>query len=177
MLMLDTQACGSEPFVAIRDLDQVISYRLDNENLRCTGVDPEPWVTTLAGALGSVILESEEATSRLRATAKRLASSHWFVLPSDQPIVVKPYIEDSPAGPSEVRKVLWQDESIYVTEDSIATYFDELAEELTKAFDNEEVSNAIRALLIPTFEDTFGSMIPSGRGCKKKAYPVGLGRS
>jgi hypothetical protein len=136
------EVCDQPPFSSLKDLADVIDYRVTETQANLPASVEKPWLTELASGLTRIKLADDEQTERVRSVAGRLLRTIW------QPFValgVRPHIEGTPAGQAHSPDVLWQDEILYVRDQKLVKVFAHLAAELARPFDVREITDAIKA--------------------------------
>lgn len=129
-----------EPFSALPALAGCIEDRFPRPPLLLGEHQELPWLVTIGSELCRIELESEPETNRVRALARRLASTRWQ---RARELSIVPYLDGTPIGPSRPADVLWQDHVLYVTDLASAKLAKRVPEEIAKAFGRAEIKAAL----------------------------------
>jgi hypothetical protein len=147
--MLSLEAAQFPPFAFIPNLGDVVEFRV-TRFVPCSNTGgPKEWLPALALGLCRVKLSSDEETHRIRSIAQRLHQTEWNTFAH---LDVTPYVEGAPAGEPFTPKVLWQDAKLYVASQSTVRLYKELADELARPFNDNQIANAIAACIDRTPE-------------------------
>jgi len=142
--MLPEAIYQQPPFGVLRDLMEIVEFRVTDIRAEATA-DSKPWLAGLGGGLCRVRFNDEERMQRVRSAGQRLAETVWrrFSL-----LEVTPYVDAAPAGVPCFPRVLWRDETLYVTSGvSLAKLHRDLADELSRPFGDRSVADAITACI------------------------------
>ncbi|MBE0541976.1 MAG: hypothetical protein IH623_11360 [Verrucomicrobia bacterium] len=147
--MVSVEIAQLPPFVAIRNLGEVVEFRVTRfvESPRTGG--SREWLTVLAEGLCRSKFSNDEETHRVRTVAQWLHQTVWSTFAH---LDVTPYVEGAPAGEPFTPKVLWQDAKLYVAGQSTVRLYKDLADELARPFDHKQVADAVAACIDRTPE-------------------------
>jgi hypothetical protein len=136
-LMLPTETCDTPPFNVLKDLSQLISYK---PKFADKGIaETKEWIKALGNGLKRIKREDADETSRIRANAERLFNTTWQSVKS---IESQPYIGDEIVGESIKLKVLWNNDSLFVTE-NWRKFVKDITKALFKPFEDKDITEAI----------------------------------
>jgi hypothetical protein len=141
--MLGDEIAGLEPFAALRNLAESVTFQVTG----CEGNDPAPtpeWLEELASGLCRVRVGSEDETQRIRIVAQRLRRSHWQRFTR---IEVTPYVDGDPAGELNAPSSFWSGDQLYAANLPIARLHKDLADELSRPFAHNAIATAIGACI------------------------------
>ncbi|KXB97413.1 MAG: hypothetical protein AA908_07060 [Chlorobi bacterium NICIL-2] len=142
--MLPAELVQDLSFAGIRELDDVIEFRITRGPTGSEGITPQ-WLLTMCSYLRRVTFSDGETTQRVRSTALRLKQSRIIFFKSGE-LEVMPYIDGTPAGTPTKPTVLWDGERIYIGA-KVSECFEELAEELAKPFNEPSIGKAFHACI------------------------------
>ena len=137
---LSSETCHSNPFSTLPTIGEVIEERFRGQS-GLLSAQEKPWVTTLGEGLRRVVLEDADLTERVRGLADRLAQTRWQVAAG---LESEPYIGGTPAGTPRPIEVLWRDYILYVQRGSPAKMAKLVPQEIARAFNSQDVSDAIK---------------------------------
>ncbi|GIW42732.1 MAG: hypothetical protein KatS3mg077_0014 [Candidatus Binatia bacterium] len=143
--MLSAELCDAPPFHSLPDLSDVIVYRVTQWPTRRARQIEQPWLKTLARVLMRVKVDDAAQTRHVREVAARLARSSWYPFEEPPALRVTPYIEGTPAGQAYEPEVFWHDTTIFFRGSKLAKSFGALVNELSRAFSNPQIAEAIKA--------------------------------
>jgi len=147
--MLSLEVAQFPPFVSIRNLGDAVEFLVTQFVPGSSASGPKDWLAALAIGLCRAKLSNDEETRRIRAVAQRLHQTEWNTFAH---LDVTPYVEGAPAGEPFTPKVLWQDATLYVASQSTVRIYKELADELARPFNDNQIANAIAACIDRTPE-------------------------
>ena len=98
-------------------------------------------VSCLGSGLRRIVLEDIELTGRVRKLAGRLAQTEWQVAGGMESV---PYIDKKAAGTSRPIDVCWRANTLYVQNGSSAKMAKAVPQEIARAFDRPEITEAIK---------------------------------
>ena len=147
--MLSLEVAQFPPFASIPNLGDAVEFRVTRFVPGSNLGGPKEWLSALALGLCRVKLSSDEETHRIRSIAQRLHQTEWNTFAH---LDVTPYVEGAPAGEPFTPKVLWQDAKLYVASQSTVRLYKELADELARPFNDNQIANAIAACIDRTPE-------------------------
>jgi len=147
--MVGVEVAQLPPFATIRNLGDVVEFRVTRFIQASRTGGSKEWLAALASGLCRVKLSNEDETHRIRTVAQRLQQTEWNTFAN---LDVTPYVEGAPAGESFTPKVLWQDAKLYVASQSTVRLYKDLADELARPFDHKQVAEAIAACIDRTPE-------------------------
>ena len=137
---LSSETCHSYPFSTLPTIGEVIEERFRGQS-GLLSAQEKPWVTALGEGLRRVVLEDADLTERVRGLAERLAQTRWQVAAG---LESEPYIGGTPAGTPRPIEVLWRDYILYVQRGSPAKMARLVSQEIARAFNRQDVSDAIK---------------------------------
>ena len=138
--LLSSENYHIHPFSALPTLGEVVEERFRGQS-GLLSAQVKPWVTTLGEGLRRVVLEDADFTERVRGLADRLAQTRWQVASG---LESEPYIGGTPAGTPRPIEVLWRDYILYVQRGSPAKMAKLVPQEIARAFNRQDVSDAIK---------------------------------
>ncbi len=147
--MVGVEVAQLPPFVTIRNLGDAVEFRVTRFIQAPRTGGSKEWLAALALRLCRVKLSNDEETHRIRTVAQRLQQTEWNTFAH---LDVTPYVEGAPAGEPFTPKVLWQDAKLYVASQSTVRLYKDLAEELARPFDHNQIADAIVACIDRTPE-------------------------
>lgn len=142
--MVSLEVAQFPPFASIPNLGDAVEFRVTRFVPGSSTGGSKDWLSALALGLCRVKLSSDEETHRIRAVAQRLHQTEWNTFAH---LDVTPYVEGAPAGEPFTPKVLWQDAKLYVASQSTVRLYKELADELARPFNDNQIANAIAACI------------------------------
>jgi hypothetical protein len=136
---IPTYLCGLLPFVKLTDLGEAVEYRVTRVEAAANARPVPAWLAVLAAGLRRIKLADADKQVRVRKSATRLSQSSWHSVTA---LEVTPYIANTPAGVSAPEKVVWSGQDVYVTAGSPGRLHRLLVEELSRPFEQNDISNA-----------------------------------
>ena len=165
--LLSSETCHNHPFSGLPRLADVIDKRFRGQAGLPTPQVKE-WMVALGKGLRRIVLDGAEQTERVREADLRLERSQWQISGGMESV---PYVEGKPAGTPRPIDVYWQNDLLCVQYSSSAKMAKSVPQELGRAFDKQEISDAIKlcydrpAEFIDDYlEDNFNLAPPKGRG-------------
>ena len=127
-------------FSNLRDLGSELEFRLTDTH--CAATPAKSWMVTLGRGLQHVKLNDQEHAERVRQQGARLDITEWQTIHLLQ---VTPYIDGAPAGQPHSPEALWHDDTLYVLGCPMVQIFKALVDELSRNFNVQGISDAIKA--------------------------------
>jgi hypothetical protein len=142
--MLSAEVAQLPSFAVMRSLGDAVEFRVTKFVQTPQPGGSNEWLTALALGLCRVKCSNDEETRRIRPVAQRLHQTKWNTFAH---LDVTPYVDGEPAGEPFTPKVLWQDEKLYVASQPIVRLYKELADEIARPFDHNQIAEAIAACI------------------------------
>ena len=137
---LSSETCQNHPFSSLQRLGDVIEERFQGQS-GLPDSQVKPWLVALGNGLRRVVLDDAEQTGRVRELAHRLAQTRLQVAWG---IESEPYIDGKPAGTPRPIEVYWQANTLYVQNGSPAKMAKVVPQEIGRAFERSEITEAIK---------------------------------
>ena len=137
---LSSETCQSYPFSALRTLGDVIEERFQGQS-GLPNAQEKPWLVALGNGLRRIVLDDDNQTERVRGLAYRLSQTWWQVAEGLESV---PYIDGTPIGTSRPIDVLWRADLLYVQKGSPAKMARVVPQEIARAFNRQEITDAIK---------------------------------
>ena len=138
--LLPAETYHNYPFSTLQRLGDVIEERFQGQS-GLPNAQAKPWLSALGEGLRRIVLDDADQTERVREVAHRLAQTKWQVAAGLESI---PFISGTPAGTSRPLEVLWRDNLLYVQQGSTAKMARVVPQEVGRAFDRPEITEAIK---------------------------------
>lgn len=146
--MLNKELCDNVPFAHLPDLESKIEYRLTREPSRFLDNSQKPnWLRILGKTFKRIKFNDENLKENLYKTADRMENSVWLTFHKSDSLQVTPYIDNTPAGMPQDRRVLWYDKHIFIKDGDFARSFEEIVSELARPFEDSKIKAAINACI------------------------------
>lgn len=139
--MLSADVCEQHPFSSLCTLAEAIEERLDDTRIDAGIVKKIPWLNILGSVLCRIILDDKEEMERIRELGSRLERTS---LRPASGLKTMPYLENTPVGTPRDVNTLWKNHTFYINETSTAKMAKEIAQELSKSFNKQEIVDAIK---------------------------------
>lgn len=139
---LSAEICAKDPFSELSSLATCVEEQIEEGSLNLQPPHEKEWISVLGKCLTRIILDDEQEQARFREHAQRLAETVW------QPakgLVATPYINGTPAGAPRKIEVLWKSKKLYVENRQVARLFKDIAQELSRPFVRQDITDAIKA--------------------------------
>jgi hypothetical protein len=138
---LNSEICQKPPFSELKSLSDSIEDRFHESPRALPSACKKRWLIALGNGLRRITLDDPEETERVRKLANRLVSTRWQVASG---LKASPYIDGTPAGTPRDIVVLWKDSLLYVEDRSAARMAKDVAQELGRIFNRQEIADAIK---------------------------------
>lgn len=138
---LPAELVNAPPFAALSPLALHIDERFHRKQPFAVAATVQPWLQQLGLELQRYVAEDEAETGRIRALAASLAATSWQVTQGLETIA---YIDGTPAGMPRQVEALWLDRTLFVEKRPFAKLALAVAQELGRAFQKAEISDAIK---------------------------------
>ena len=138
--LLSSEICQSYPFSSLPRLGDVIEEHFQGQS-GLPNPQVKPWIVALGNGLRRIVLDDAEQTEQARELAHSLALTLWQVAGGMESL---PYIDGKPAGTSRSVDVHWQANVLYVRNGSAAKMAKAVTQEIGRAFDRQDVTEAIK---------------------------------
>jgi hypothetical protein len=170
--MLHGEVAEEAPFTLTRPLAEAITMQVTNVQAIFGRARRVEWMQPLADGLCRVKLGDEAAMAKVREVARRMLNTKWQTVSR---LEVTPYIDGTPAGEPLMPKVLWQETTLYVADQTTVRLYRELKDELARPFGEPGVMEAVahcidrdaefvREYLAANFELDAQAELPPGDG-------------
>ena len=138
---LSSDLTSREPFSRLVSLATVLENRLAERPESNRPTEPRPWLEAFGGMLRRISLEPEEEACRVRAIGERLQAARCAEVGSLEPT---PYINGEPAGTPRSVDVLWDGETLFLANRSVARMAREVPAELGRLLDRPDLVEALK---------------------------------
>ena len=130
-------------FAALPDIGQHLELRLTKKISSVARDSSRTWFKKLGSCLSRVAIPDDDMKEKtIRSEAIRLSESVWRSMKSLQ---VTPYLDGEPAGQPFDADVVWNDQDLFVKDQSLVAVYKNLVDELSRPFGSQLVTDAIRA--------------------------------
>lgn len=114
---------------------------MNDEHINGERANDIPWLNILGSVVRRIILDDQEEMGRIRKLGARLEKTSWKPASG---LKTTPYLENTPAGTARDVNTLWKGYTFYINEASAAKMVKDIAQELSKAFNRQEIVDAIK---------------------------------
>jgi len=129
------------PFSKLRDLAEAMEFRIGSKQANLPRSSMVAWMSVLGNALARIQLPDQSQQIAVRESGRRLALTVWQ--PFDV-LGVTPYLDETPAGQEHQPEVLWDEQTLYVRQISIAKLIDPVVSELNRYIQGDSLQKVIR---------------------------------
>lgn len=141
---LSAETCQQYPFSCLSNIAGVIEFRFQDELYDLPDQEQKPWLQALGSGLARVELDDEDKTLSIWELADRMKNTYWQTVSNLKTV---PYINGVPAGTPRSIDALWKEEVLYVEDRPFPQLFKPITQELTRPFDRQDISEAIKACI------------------------------
>jgi hypothetical protein len=139
--MLSAELNETEPFNSLPPLAAQIEERFDQHGQPSGQRAQLAWLKELGLQLRRIKLDNEQEALRIRELAIALSRTLWL---TSRRIEIIPYIDGKPAGTARQANALWLGDTLYAEEKPLAKLAKAVAQELGKAFQRQDIGDAIK---------------------------------